>query len=342
MEIINEYLIEIVVAIAIVTILVTYFLMKKPKQISEEEVADSIEDITVDDFDTKDDIKTVEESVNVDAPVVIDTKRIKRTAVYHDKIKKDDFEIFKGVKILVAEDNIINQKVITALLASSGIDITMASDGQIALDILKEDSNFSLILMDAHMPNVDGFQATRLIRQNPDYNHIPVIALSGDTATDDINNMFNVGMEQHLEKPIKMDALYDVLYMYTSGEEENNTPRQANATAAKFDIEYGLDICGGDKEFYIEILNDFISRYTDSSKKLQEFINNKDALNADKMLLDIAGVAANIGAIYLHDVAMELKNDIAKPEDLEYISSLKKYKRSLQEVCDAIKEYEQN
>lgn len=342
MEIINEYLIEIVAAIAIVTILVTYFLMKKPKQIVKEEITESIVDEAIDDLAPKDDEKIVKERVIVDVPIASDTKRVKRDTVPHDKIKKEDFEIFKGVKILIAEDNIINQKVITALLASSGIDITMASDGQIALDILKEDSNFSLILMDAHMPNIDGFQATRLIRKNPDYDHIPIIALSGDTATDDINNMFKVGMERHLEKPLKMDALYDVLYMYTSGDEENNITSQSNATAAKFDIESGLEICGGDKEFYLEILNDFISRYSDSSKKLQEYINNKDALSADKMLLDISGVAANIGAKYLHDVAIELKSNIAKPEDLEYVTNLKKYKRSLQEVCDSIEEYKQS
>ncbi|QOY55547.1 response regulator [Candidatus Sulfurimonas marisnigri] len=340
MEIINEYIIETVVAIALVIILILYFLIRKPKQIIKEDVTESVVDVTIGDVPKDNKILEVE-SVAKDEPTVPDTKRIKRAVVYHDKIKKVDFEIFKGVRILVAEDNLINQKVITALLATSGIDITMASDGQIALDILKDDSDFSLILMDAHMPNIDGFQATRLIRKNPDYNHIPVIALSGDTATDDINNMYKVGMEQHLEKPLKMDNLYDVLYMYTSGDESNNGAQHSTQTSAKFDIEVGLDVCGGDKEFYIEILNDFTSKYSDSSKQLQEYISNQDAINANKMLLDISGVAANIGADYLHNVAIKLKNSIEKPEDLEYVTNLKEYKRALAEVCAAIEEYKQ-
>lgn len=266
--------------------------------------------------------------------------RKKRELIKHEKITKDDFSIFNGVKILIAEDNIINQKVITGLLSTSGIHITIANDGQETLNILENNSDFSMIFMDAHMPILDGFQATRLIRKNPKYNDIPVIALSGDTAVDDIRNMLNVGMEAHIEKPLKMDALYDVLYIYTTGNEPKNSPIENNNEGLKeFDTVAGLEICGGDKEFYLEILNDFTLKYSNSAQLIQELINKSEGLNANKILLDISGVAANIGADELHKISIDLKNSISNPADLEYINHLRKYKRSLQQICEAINEY---
>lgn len=368
---INENMLEVIAAIAIVTLLIIYLLMKRsekqdseptkktrPKEeiqtpaVEEKEVIQPVEEPkAVEQEVPAEEIKPVEEVVHVEeaapvketapvkeaAPVSVDRK--KRELVPHEKIVKDDFKVFKGVKILVAEDNIINQKVITALLADSGIETIIANDGQEALNILEQDTDFAVILMDAHMPVIDGFQATRLIRANKNYEHIPVIALSGDTAADDIKNMMNVGMEAHLEKPLKMDALYDVLYVYTTGKEDEINSTINGSEMLEFDVEKGLDICGGDKDFYIEILDDFISRYSDSPKKLQACLSNSDAVCADKLLLDISGITANIGADVLHQSALELKNSIASPNDLEYIDKLKNYKRALNVVIDAIKAY---
>jgi len=303
---------------------------KKDKQESKTQTVEKIEDKKL---EVKEEIKPSE--------IVSVTERVdrkKRKLLPHGKISKDDFAVFKNVKILIAEDNIINQKVITSLLSDSGINITIANDGQEALDILETDSDFSVILMDAHMPIIDGFEATRIIRKNPNYNHLPIVALSGDTASDDIRNMLNTGMEGHLEKPLKMDNLYDILYVYTSGEEIKDSSKKSHASA-EFDSDKGLEICGDDKNFYLEILNDFISKYSDSADKLKDFINSGDSIGADKMLLDISGVTANIGADNLHQIAMDLKESIAHPSDMEYINNLKKYKRSLTQVCEAIKEY---
>ena len=130
------------------------------------------------------------------------------------EINKGNFKEFAGLRLLIAEDNLINQKVIVGLLKESGINIKIANDGQECLDILQEDPNYQIILMDAHMPRVDGLEATRQIRANPAYNHITVMALSGDTGVDDIRKMRDAGMEEQLEKPLKIAALYQALYCY--------------------------------------------------------------------------------------------------------------------------------
>jgi len=335
MEVVNGIFIEIMAIIALIAIIIIYTVIKtvqKNRVVISQDENESL-------------IKTEEKNPNSDTEPIdqpnslTPLNRKKRELAHHDKIKKEDFNRFDSVKILIAEDNVINQKVIVSLLANSGINITIANNGEEALNILENDSDFSLILMDAHMPIIDGYQATRSIRKNPNYNHIPIIALSGDTAADDIKNMLNTGMEAHLEKPLKMDALYDILYMYTVGNENKLTSKQSQNEVMDFDSNKGLDICGGDKEFYLEILNDFMSDYSDSADTLQKYINSTNRVDADKLLLDISGVAANIGADNLHEIAIDLKNSIANPKDLEYISDLQKYKRSLYQVCEAVKEY---
>ena len=333
--IIDQYLIESIVGIILIIFLSFYFLFKKPKkkeiitpkQTETEPVSEQIQEP----------LELKEEKKEEVAPQK--THRIKRKIIQHGKIQKDDFSIFKNIKILIAEDNLINQKVITSLLAGSNIHITIANDGQECLNILKEDSDFSVIFMDAHMPIVDGFEATKLIRKNLNYEHIPVIALSGDTATDDIKNMMNSGMEGHLEKPLRMDSLFDMLYIYTTGKESQKEPIQQGVLTEELNTKKGLDICGGDKEFYLEILNDFTSKYSNSADILQKQLNNTSTDTADKLLLDISGITANIGADQLYEISLKLKESLHNTNDLEYISDLKNYKRSLKSVCEEIEKY---
>lgn len=253
---------------------------------------------------------TEEETKSVEAepaPVVKSVSRKKRESTRGGrKIVKADFNDFSGQRLLIAEDNLINQKVINGVLNESGIDVVMADDGQFVMDILEEDSNFEIILMDAHMPRLDGFEATRLVRENPAYSHIAVVALSGDTAVDDVRKMTEAGMEEHLEKPLKMDALYDVMSMYYSMEETKDEPEIERADDLEIDVDIndlpsldyqlGLDICGNDEEMYKELLKEFFLGYKDSSKKLRDILVAKDYKAAQDLLIDVKGTASNLGA----------------------------------------------
>ena len=266
----------------------------------------------------------------------------KRSVPPHDKITKDNFKEFAGEKILVAEDNLINQKVIKGLLADSGIEITIADDGQEALDILQKDSDFLLILMDAHMPRVDGFEATREIRANPNYDHILVVALSGDTAADDIKKMTEAGMSEHLEKPLRMEALYDILYAYTgtsSKEESDNGEYVHVYVTQELDGDQGLDVCGGDEDFYREILNEFVTTYENSTQELGDLLRNAKLEEADKLLLDLVGLTANIGAKNLNDISHIIKASLNDTTEKSYLTLVDQYKTSLDNLIKDIKEY---
>ena len=265
---------------------------------------------------------------------------LKRDVPTHAKITKEYFKEFSGHRILVAEDNLINQKVLTGLLAGSGIDIVIANDGQEALDILQNDDDFLMVLMDAHMPRVDGFEATRAIRKESKYDHILVVALSGDTAADDIRKMTEAGMGEHLEKPLRMDALYDILYAY-SGEESGNVASDYIEVVMTKELngDQGLEVCGGDEVFYREILTEFITSYENSTQELGELLHREELQKADKLLLDIIGITANIGAESLNAIASDIKHSLSDTKERSYLTLADQYKISLENLIKDIKEY---
>jgi len=253
----------------------------------------------------------------------------------HGKITKENFKEFSGAKILIAEDNLINQKVIKGLLADTGIQISMADDGQDALDILEKNSDFFMILMDAHMPRVDGFEATGVIRSNTKYNKIPIVALSGDIAPDDIKKMKDAGMQEHLAKPLKIASLYDILYAYSKSE----TPKKL-IRVQELDTKLGLEICGNDKAFYQEILNDFVEMYENSTHQLGDYLYNNELKKADILLLDIVGLTANLGANSFHDIALDIKAALKDTEESSYLTLVEQYKMQLDNLIEDIKIYE--
>ncbi len=257
------------------------------------------------------------------------------------KIAKADFVDFSGHRVLIAEDNLINQKVINGVLNESGIEVVMADDGQFVMDILEKDSDFEIILMDAHMPRVDGFEATRMIRANPAYDHIAVVALSGDTAADDIRHMREAGMEEHLEKPLKMDALYDVMSMYYTmqePEEEEEIERvQVEELEIDVDIndlpsldyQLGLEICGNDEAMYKELLKEFFVGYKDSSKRLRDVLVNKEYAEAQALLIDVKGTASNLGAKQFIQITDHFLKELSEGNVAAYGGLFKDYQNYL-------------
>lgn len=125
---------------------------------------------------------------------------------------KESLKKFSGETLLLAEDNEINRSIINGLLAGTDIKIIAAETGKEAVDLVETNSEISVILMDIQMPIMDGFEASRLIRQNPEYDLIPIIAVTGNTLESDIQNISNAGMNGHIVKPIDVNTFYTTLY----------------------------------------------------------------------------------------------------------------------------------
>jgi len=128
------------------------------------------------------------------------------------KIKIDDSpKLFEKLKVLLVEDNIVNVKVATMMLKRYGIDCELASNGEIAVEKIKNGQQYDLIFMDIQMPVMDGITATKLIRSLPNGINIPIIAMTANAFDDDREKCLNAGMNDFLTKPLKKDLLELVL-----------------------------------------------------------------------------------------------------------------------------------
>jgi len=251
-------------------------------------------------------------------------------------VTKENFKEFEGLRLLIAEDNLINQKVIVGLLKDSGINIKIANDGQECLDILAEDPNYQIILMDAHMPRVDGLEATRLIRANPAYDHITVMALSGDTGADDVRKMRECGMEEQLEKPLKIAALYQALYCYFDPEMLGGPGEEL--PEIHLDNSLGLEMLGGDIELYHEILREFETLYKDSDDKIELWLKHEDYDRAKALLLDVKGIGESIGTAELTETAEEFREALIAGETARFPKLMNRYRTQLQSILADIAE----
>jgi CheY-like chemotaxis protein len=129
---------------------------------------------------------------------------INKRIVRHSRIQ------FTG-RVLVAEDNDINQVVAQQILLSYGLQVDLVNDGQQCIDAL-ENAHYDLVFMDLHMPNVDGFEACSIIRKT--YPDIPIVALTAAVLKDEVQKALDVGMNSHLAKPIVHVQLKNVLNRY--------------------------------------------------------------------------------------------------------------------------------
>lgn len=122
-------------------------------------------------------------------------------------MKKDYKELMHGIKVLVAEDNIINQKVVQHTLAKQGVTVVIAGNGNIAIEKLKE-GGVDIILMDLQMPEMDGYKATEYIRQVMKSN-VPIVAMTADAIKGESDKCFEIGMNGYISKPFEPNDLYD-------------------------------------------------------------------------------------------------------------------------------------
>jgi len=251
---------------------------------------------------------------------------------------KESLVALGGGRILVAEDNAINQTVLSGLLAMSGIEIIFADDGVEAVEKIEKVSGVELVLMDINMPNMDGYEATRAIRKESRYDDIPIIALSANTLPKDIQKTKEVGMQGYLSKPINVQELFGVLLMYISPKEKkieeantNQTDTLAHSKNEEETLSFllslstlqaheGLKRVGGDIMLYKRVVFDFCDTFTNSDAMLKKLLDEEQTQEAIKLAHTIKGVAGNIGAMSLYEVAKALEYGLK--EKREDISSL--------------------
>jgi signal transduction histidine kinase/DNA-binding response OmpR family regulator len=258
---------------------------------------------------------------------------------------KDRLKDLAHKKILVAEDNELNHKVITGLLSHTDIELTFVKNGREAIELLNDNIDFDMIFMDINMPILDGYEATLEIRKKKKYKDIPIIALSADVSEDAINKSFASGMNDYISKPIIVDAFYKKIFDILSKSTKRkvtlkNKETQTDKNELKeLSASIGLDRCDNDFKFYTLILKDFKTMYKDSPKKLIYLCQHNKFKEARHMAMDIKDIALNIGAYNLCESAATMEYEFEKPNCKHWKELINSYAKNLENLFKDIDKY---
>jgi len=220
----------------------------------------------------------------------------------NSEIDPNSINLLSGSKILLVDDNSINQEIVLGLLGKSGIEIDVATNGKEAVERFNE-GEYELILMDIHMPIMNGYEATQAIREYG--SEIPIIALTANAMKEDVDKTLASGMNEHLNKPIDINKLYEVLLKYISkkrdsyllDEEIEDMPLP---TFQNIDTEVGLHHLSDNRPLYIRILQDFYLQYKDFT------LEDMNAKEIHMQIHTLKGLSANIGATALHELLLRI------------------------------------
>ncbi|MCW8821235.1 MAG: response regulator [Sulfurovum sp.] len=280
-----------------------------------------------------------------------DIKRVQthKTHIAETKgITKNSFKDFSGKNILIVEDNLINQKVLINLLHLSGMDISVANNGQEAVDLVKESKvQFDLVLMDINMPIMDGYTATQMIRLDRKFDALPIVAFTALVLDSEIQKMFNSGINAFLAKPLNIGKLYTALSIYLSDtasvkSKERELESKETMTYAGINIEEGIKHSNNSEALYLEVLKEFTTAYGTSDEIFAKLIQEHRYEQVKLLCVDMRGLTGTIGAHDMHALVTEILQQLLyKKYELltnfkeKYLFEIQTLKRSIDKYIDA-------
>ncbi|HEY9841942.1 MAG TPA: response regulator [Candidatus Obscuribacterales bacterium] len=231
---------------------------------------------------------------------------------------------FAGARILLVEDNRINQRVAQELLAAQGFIVDIANHGEEALDCLAA-QDYDLVLMDLQMPIMDGFAATEAIRAQTRYQELPIVAMTADVIAGTREKALRAGMNDYVSKPIELSTLYKVLLHWLGGSESDALPVLPAMPAIPaiaglppleaLAVTETLQRLGGNLGFYLELLSDFEASLPQQLEDLAAALAHTDHDIASYLAHSLKGMAANLGAVPLQQALQALELALRSDQD---------------------------
>lgn len=223
----------------------------------------------------------------------------------------------QGARVLLVEDNDMNQELALDLLGQQGISVVIANNGQEALDILALDTHFDGVLMDCHMPVMDGYTATREIRKNPAFKGLPIIAMTANAMAGDRQKVLDAGMWDHIAKPIHVGEMFTTMARWIkpsgSGPAASKALPDATSVAGRLqdlpgiDTQAGLATTMNNDKLYRRLLLKFRDSQSSFADLFATAREDADSTSAERCAHTLKGTAGTIGAHGVQAAAGQLE-----------------------------------
>ncbi|MGD9502145.1 MAG: response regulator, partial [Methyloceanibacter sp.] len=238
-----------------------------------------------------------------------------------------DIDRMRGTRILLVEDNEINQEVAIGQLEDAEAFVDLAENGVVALEMIQS-NDYDAVLMDMQMPVMDGIEATRVIRANPRFEKLPIIAMTANAMAADRNLCLEAGMNDHIAKPIDPDQLFGVLLHWIQRSEGDGAAARGRPAQRKkseesgkqlavpgIDVDAGLKRTGGNRKRYETLLRKFTEQQSGTSAALVAALTKGDMATAERIAHSLKGVAGTLGASGLAQAASHAEAAIKRGKD---------------------------
>lgn len=291
------------------------------------------------------DIKTQEENKLSDAIINIAKISVFR-GVVHDKenITLENFLDFRDIDILVVEDNIINQKLLTSILSNSDIRVDIAGNGLECIHkIFTQKRKYDLILMDISMPIMDGYQASLNIRTDEKLNKLPIVSLTALVLNTEVEKMYQSGINAFLPKPLKLGQLYTVFEMFLAHKKTNTMGLKAKKEKITqlpgLDIQDGIRKINNSEILYREVLKEFVNAYGSSPYVFENLVQEQRYEQLKMLMLDLKGLTASIGATTMFKLTNDMFEVIIFNKKHLLVDYIKPYREKMDELTYSINTY---
>lgn len=258
-------------------------------------------------------------------------------------------ERIQGAKILLVEDNSINQEIANELLGQVGVNISIANNGSEAVAMVEE-NKYDIILMDCQMPIMDGYEATRTIREMKQFADLPIVAMTANAMQGDRDKCLEAGMNDYVSKPINPRDLYSTLIKWlpekeAQGEGVNHPPDGGDESEADefsniigINVKEGLGRVNGNKKLYHKLLTKFYQDNLNIESELQKILEDGDFELAARMAHTIKGVSATIGVDKIADASEVIETDLRQGKKQISEKAFAAFSEALNEVLESLKE----